>query len=635
MGIKKLRIDGVIGDMFNTSEDIRLQIESLELKEDDVLEVTANSGGGSVFEGYGIYCLLKNLPNRVIMRGEGLIGSIMTLIFLAAEPDDTYINEVSMFMIHRALVGQGGNSEELEKQAEILKTIDATLIKVYAERTGISPDEIEQMMSKETWLSGADAVEMGFVKTLENPISAQAVADALSNLNTKQMSLKSLFGNFRNETEEDEKKKEEEAKAMSEEEKEEELKAEEDEKEEEDLKAETEEEEEEKVTMAMFNDLVNGISKVAAAVDSLMENQASQASIEAKVESKFTNLVEGLKKTNGVPKAGADIKDSYVDPYAKHRAAMKEIENKTSVTSGYNGDVADVLISLTKLGNQAVEKGSVYVQAGVQDKLTMPRFNAAANQLQARQEDPSIPSDSFTYDERTLEPLDAMFFDTVNPRNFEEVWRPFQPVGPLVDRIDNPQMQAAIMEETMKTIGTQLGALIWQGDTALTTADPLGFFDGYIKILAADGAIAPTPAGVITEGNVLSILAATVAAIPDAVYEDPNMVIHMSTADARLYEAASRALDFKGAAIGERGEMRYAGFEIRSYSGMAKDYIVIAKATAGKDSNLWAGVDVLGDESNVKIARYRPESEKFIVKALLKYAVQVGNPTECVLYSPA
>ena len=32
-----------------------------------------------------------------------------------------------------------------------------------------------------------------------------------------------------------------------------------------------------------------------------------------------------------------------------------------NVTSGYNGEVADVLISLTKLGNQAVEKGSVRI----------------------------------------------------------------------------------------------------------------------------------------------------------------------------------------------------------------------------------------------------------------------------------
>ena len=103
------------------------------------------------------------------------------------------------------------------------------------------------------------------------------------------------------------------------------------EEEEEDMKAETDEEkeEEEKVTMAMFQDLVNGISKVAAAVDSLMEVQASAKTVEAKVEDKFLALVDGLKKTNGIPKAGNEKQIAYVDPFAKHRAEMKAIEAKT------------------------------------------------------------------------------------------------------------------------------------------------------------------------------------------------------------------------------------------------------------------------------------------------------------------
>ena len=306
-----------------------------------------------------------------------------------------------------------------------------------------------------------------------------------------------------------------------------------------------------------------------------------------------------------------------------------------TVTSNYVGEVADILLSLTKVGNQAIEKGSVYLQAGVQKEIFLPRFNASADQLQDRQEDPNAPSDSFAYDERSIAPLDAMFFDTVNPRNFEDVWREFQPVGPLVDRVDNPKIQAAIMEETMSTIATQLGKLIWQGDTAAGGASPLRFFDGYRKILLADGATAVTPEGALTSANILSILDKTVAAIEDAVYDDPNMIIHMSTSAFRKYEAASRSLDFKGSAITDSGEARYAGFEVRHYSGMEADTIIVAKSTAGKDSNLWAAVDTMTDSSDVKIARYRPESEKFIVKALLKYAVNVGNPTECVIYVAA
>lgn len=317
---------------------------------------------------------------------------------------------------------------------------------------------------------------------------------------------------------------------------------------------------------------------------------------------------------------------------AKNIAAQNASVN---VTSAYVGEVADVLLSLMKNGNQAVEKGSVYVEAGVQKALHIPRFNAADDQIQARAETPSSASDSFTYDEHVLTPSDMMFYDTVNPRYFEDVWRPFQPVGPLVDRVDNPKIVSAIITETMKTVGKQLGKLIWQGDSDLTT-DPLEWMDGFVKIITAGtGTIIPTPAGAITAANVISILETTEAAIPAAIWEDPNVVFHMSTADFRLYQEAARALDFKGPDIGDAMQSRFAGRQIRHYEGMAKDSIIVAKATAGKDSNLWGGVDINGDEDNVKIERYRPESELFIVKVLFKYGVQVGNFEECVIYNPS
>lgn len=307
-----------------------------------------------------------------------------------------------------------------------------------------------------------------------------------------------------------------------------------------------------------------------------------------------------------------------------------------AVTSAYAGEVVETIFQLTTVGNQAVEKGSVYVQAGVQDKLYLPRLITGVDPLQARVATPqsSDASESFVYNERFIEPLDAMFYDEFNPRHFEDAWKPFQPTGNLVDRVDNPLIQASLMDAAVRSVGTQLGKLIWQGDT--TSGTPaLVFFDGFIKILAASGAIAPTPAGAITAANVISILEACDQAVPDALYDDPAMIYHMSTADYRLYQEAARALDFKGPNITEAGESKYGGRTIRHYSGMEKDHIIVAKATASTDSNLWAAVDVIDDAEYPKIARLQANSELFFIKILLKYGVNSPLPTECVLYSPA
>jgi len=329
------------------------------------------------------------------------------------------------------------------------------------------------------------------------------------------------------------------------------------------------------------------------------------------------------------------MKRNYINPQVLELAKRIRARNASvDVTSAYVGDPADVLLSLTKQGNQAVEKGSVYVEPGVQKELFIPRFNAEDDALQAAAVTPNTPSDSFTYDERSIAPADMMFYDTMNPRNFEEAWRPFQPIGPLVDRVDNPKIQAAIIREALKSIGKQLGKLIWAGDTGGVTA--LSWMDGYEKIIENDAAsIKVTPAGVITAANVISILESTEAAIPSDIWEDTSVVFHMNTADFRLYQEAARALDFKGSNIGDAMQERFAGRQIRYYNGLTKNKIIVAKATAGKDSNLWAAVDVRTDPETVKIERYRPESELFIVKVLFKYGVNVGIPEETVIYLSA
>lgn len=305
-------------------------------------------------------------------------------------------------------------------------------------------------------------------------------------------------------------------------------------------------------------------------------------------------------------------------------------------SSNYNGDNIAQILEAMVIGNQAQEKGSVNLFTDHHQNVHLPRLKASGNVLEDPVETPSTPADAFTYDERTITTNDMMFFDLVNPRTFENAWRDFQPTGDLVDALFDSDVQAALIRETVKSVSNQLGNVIWAGDTSLGGSDPLRFFDGYVTLLDADAdTVKPTPAGVITEGNVISILELVHQSIPDQVYDDPNMVIHMNTADFRLFQSAARALDFKGAEIADAQASRYGGFEIRHYTGLPKDRIVAAVATSGNDSNLHAATYLENDPNNVKFERYRPESELFIVKVLFRYGVQIGFPEETVLYKDA
>lgn len=303
-----------------------------------------------------------------------------------------------------------------------------------------------------------------------------------------------------------------------------------------------------------------------------------------------------------------------------------------SVTSAFVGTNVSRLLTLIVLGAQSIEKGLIEIIPSKYDRVYLPRFVTAADGLQARVDTPAAPSDSSTYDEKTITPGDAMWYDEFNPKKFESVWADFWPRGAMVDQILDPAVMAAFVETVRERINEQIDKLIWQGDTAGVTA--VSFFDGYLKILAADGATnVVTPAGVITAANVISILESVLAACPAEVRESTSPALVMDHQDKYLYQEAARALDFKGSNISDAIDARFGGFPIVSVGGQLKDNIVMGNF-GGPKRNFHAATWMTNDPDNLKIARTLPKSELWFIKALFRFGVQVGFAEEVVLYQP-
>ena len=66
-------------------------------------------------------------------------------------------------MIHNVSSYASGDCNEFEKQADILKTANQSIANAYIEKTGLSNENLLQMMNAETWLTSKQAVEKGFV----------------------------------------------------------------------------------------------------------------------------------------------------------------------------------------------------------------------------------------------------------------------------------------------------------------------------------------------------------------------------------------------------------------------------------------------------------------------------------------
>ena len=150
-------------------------IDEIKEYEDTELNIHINSLGGEVFEGMAIYSIIQRRKAKTTVYIEGIAASIASVIALAA--DEVIMSENSLLMIHNAWGGTQGEAKDMRKQAEILDKITNEIAEVYVKKSGIPYNEVIRMMDEETWLTAEEAVALGFVDSISEPIKVAAKYD--------------------------------------------------------------------------------------------------------------------------------------------------------------------------------------------------------------------------------------------------------------------------------------------------------------------------------------------------------------------------------------------------------------------------------------------------------------------------
>ena len=180
-----ISIDEEIGSFGVNAKDFIEEVQSNGSKN---IELTINSGGGSVFEAFAIYDYLKTSNLNVNVKIVGVAASAASVLALAGDTLPT-MTENSVIMIHNAWMPvismQGMNSdeirdyqEELEKDARLMDALNLKIAKIYSNATGLDLERVQKMMSDETWIFSEEALELGFVSEVKEGKKIAAFASA-------------------------------------------------------------------------------------------------------------------------------------------------------------------------------------------------------------------------------------------------------------------------------------------------------------------------------------------------------------------------------------------------------------------------------------------------------------------------
>ena len=146
--------------------------EIREIPEDNALEISINSFGGSVYTALSIYSLLKAHKGEITFRVDGAAMSAATII--TSVPNAKVIMpKGSMMMIHKVSTYVQGNTDDLRKTADDMEQLENNILDIYAEKTGKPVDEIKPVVDAETFFTAAQAVEFGLADELDESRSVE------------------------------------------------------------------------------------------------------------------------------------------------------------------------------------------------------------------------------------------------------------------------------------------------------------------------------------------------------------------------------------------------------------------------------------------------------------------------------
>lgn len=124
------------------------------------ITVWVDSWGGDVFAAAGIYNALKEHKGKVTTKVDGKAVSAGSVIAMAG--DEVMMSPVSIMMIHNPWSMAVGESKDMRKRADVLDEVKETIMNAYESKSGMSREEISDLMDKESWMSAKVAVEQGF-----------------------------------------------------------------------------------------------------------------------------------------------------------------------------------------------------------------------------------------------------------------------------------------------------------------------------------------------------------------------------------------------------------------------------------------------------------------------------------------
>ena len=131
----------------------------------DPFDFIISTGGGSAYEMFAIYDMMKQVRKDCTIRTMGL-GKVMSagvVLLAAGTEDERYIGENCRVMIHSVAAGYAGTLHNLEAEMDEIRWCQEQYVNALARETKMTKTQIRRLLGKKVniYLDAKEAIEMG------------------------------------------------------------------------------------------------------------------------------------------------------------------------------------------------------------------------------------------------------------------------------------------------------------------------------------------------------------------------------------------------------------------------------------------------------------------------------------------
>jgi ATP-dependent Clp protease protease subunit len=133
----------------------------------DDIKLYINSGGGSVYDGLGIYDVMNYIEPEVSTYCMGTCASMAAVLLSSGAEGKRYALPHGKIMIHQPSTGIGRiKAEDLRVEFEEMEKCKSTLYGILAENMNKSPEEVAELCRLDKWYTSDEACAAGLIDTV-------------------------------------------------------------------------------------------------------------------------------------------------------------------------------------------------------------------------------------------------------------------------------------------------------------------------------------------------------------------------------------------------------------------------------------------------------------------------------------